>query len=115
MKKKGHWVSKVVQPSWFGGSFHYWPEELMPLAYAMACVEVVSTSTERSNEIYLQIIDAWGKPGVQAVYDEIISEIPYSDKKIWKQMIRNPEFELGQDIDKPPWKNLMMVILYELN
>jgi len=30
----------------------------------MACVEVVSKSSEKTGEIYPKIVDAWGKPGV---------------------------------------------------
>jgi len=33
--------------SWFRDTPHYWAEASLPLAYAMACVEVVSKSSEK--------------------------------------------------------------------
>ena len=50
--------------SWFREHPHYWSLASLPFAYAMACVEVVSKSSEKTGEIYPQIVDVWGKPGV---------------------------------------------------
>jgi len=36
-------IRKVLEnPSWFRDTPHYWAEASLPLAYAVACVEVVS-------------------------------------------------------------------------
>jgi hypothetical protein len=36
----------VDDTSWFRGTPYYWAEASLPLAYAVACVEVVSKSSE---------------------------------------------------------------------
>lgn len=38
--------------SWFRGTPHYWAEASLPLAYAVACVEVVSKSSEKARILY---------------------------------------------------------------
>jgi hypothetical protein len=38
--------------SWFRGSPHYWAEASLPLAYAVACVEIVSENPERACMLY---------------------------------------------------------------
>jgi len=38
--------------SWFRDTPHYWPEASLPLAYAVACVEVVSKSSEKARILY---------------------------------------------------------------
>jgi len=35
--------------SWFRDTPHYWPEASLPLAYAVACVEVVSKMSGKAN------------------------------------------------------------------
>jgi len=46
-------IRKVVaSPSWFRDTPHYWAEVSFPLAYAVACVEVVSTSSEKAGILY---------------------------------------------------------------
>ena len=47
--------------SYFRESFHYCALASLPFAYAMACVEIVSKSSEKAGAIYSQIIEAWGK------------------------------------------------------
>ena len=39
-------------PSWFRDTPHYWAEASLPLAYAAACVEVVSKSSEKGCILY---------------------------------------------------------------
>jgi len=88
-------------PSWFGEYAHRWPLAALPLAYAMACVEIVSKNSAKAGVIYRQIIEAWGKPGIDAIYKEIISEVPDSEKEEWKQMLKFPESVFKPDADKP--------------
>jgi hypothetical protein len=38
--------------SWFRDTPHYWAEASLPLAYAVACVEVVSRSSEKAEILY---------------------------------------------------------------
>ena len=88
-------------PSWFGEYAHRWPIAALPMAYAMACVEIVSKNSEKAGVIYRQIIEAWGKPGIDAVYKGIISEVPDSEKEEWEKMLKYPETVYEPDADKP--------------
>ncbi len=38
--------------SWFRDTPYYWAEASLPLAYAVACVEVVSKSSEKASVLY---------------------------------------------------------------
>lgn len=38
--------------SWFRDTPHYWAEASLPLAYAVACVEVVCKSSEKAGVLY---------------------------------------------------------------
>jgi hypothetical protein len=79
--------SILNNPSWFREHPHYWALASLPFAYAMACVEVVSRNSGKAEAIYRQIIQAWGKPGVKAMYEAILSEIPDSVKEELKQAL----------------------------
>jgi hypothetical protein len=46
-------------PSWFRDTPYYWAEASLPLAYALACVEVVSKSSEKARILYDRIVEAW--------------------------------------------------------
>jgi hypothetical protein len=50
MKKNGEAaIRKVLEnPSWFRETPHYWAEASLPLAYAVACVEVAYESSEQA-------------------------------------------------------------------
>lgn len=62
--------------SWFRDSPHYWAEASLPFAYATACVEVVSKSSDKARTIYNRIIEAWSDAGLKAVFDEVPSIKP---------------------------------------
>jgi hypothetical protein len=49
--------------SWFRGDPYYWAEASLPFAYALACVEVVSKSSEKARVLYNKIVEAWNAPG----------------------------------------------------
>jgi len=59
MEKKGE-LKKALKDirnvagdtSWFRDASHYWAEALLPLAYAVACVEVVCKSSENARILY---------------------------------------------------------------
>lgn len=45
---------KIVEnnTSWFRDTPHYWAEASLPLAYVVACVEVVARSSEKARILY---------------------------------------------------------------
>ena len=47
--------------SWFRDDPHRWAIASMPLAYAVACVEVIAVNSEQAGDIYQKIFDAWRK------------------------------------------------------
>jgi hypothetical protein len=42
----------LSNPSWFREHPYYWAEASLPFAYALACVEVVSESSEKARVLY---------------------------------------------------------------
>ena len=87
--------------SWFRDTPHRWAESSLPLAYAMACVEVVSKMSDKAGAIYRQIIEAWGKPGLKVLREALISEVPDSEIEKVKSALLHPENELIPDPNKP--------------
>ena len=87
--------------SWFRDTPHYWAEASLPLAYAVACVEVVSKSSERARILYNKIIEAWTGAGIKAISDEISSIIPESGKEKIRKALIHPETELLPDPNRP--------------
>ncbi len=87
--------------SWFRDTPHYWAEASLPLAYAVACVEVVCESSEKARILYNRIVEAWSAPGVKAVFDDIASMIPESGKEEIKDALIHPETELLPDPNRP--------------
>jgi hypothetical protein len=70
-------IRKVLEnPSWFREHPHYWASASLPFAYAMACVEIVSKSSEKARILYNGIIEAWSDAGIRAIFDEIASIKP---------------------------------------
>jgi hypothetical protein len=87
--------------SWFRNDPHRWTTASLPLAYATACVEVVSKSSEKAASLYKQILEAWDNPGVTKISKEIYAEIPDSTQEEIKQTLINPEKALLPDPNKP--------------
>ncbi len=87
--------------SWFRETPHRWPNDLLPFAYAFACVEVVAEKSEKAGKIYQQIIEGWGNPEVQGFFDTVNSEISDSDKENVKQALIHPESFLLPDPNAP--------------
>lgn len=94
-------ITKVASTSWFRGTPHRWPDAAIPLAYAMACVEVVSKSSEKARILYSQIVECWGKPEIKAYFEKVRSIIPDSEKEEIKQTFIHPENALLPDPNKP--------------
>jgi len=87
--------------SWFRDTPHYWAEASLPLAYAVACVEIVCKSSEKARIIYKRIVEAWNDAGIKAMGEEIGSMIPESGKEKIKKAMLHPESELLPDPNRP--------------
>ena len=70
--------NKVDNTFWFRDTPHYWAQASLPLAYAVACVEVVCKNSKKASILYNRIVEAWSEAGIRAISDEIASVI--SDK-----------------------------------
>ena len=49
--------NKANDTSWLRDTPHYWPEASLPLAYAVACAEVVCKSSEKARMLYNKIVE----------------------------------------------------------
>ena len=87
--------------SWFRDTPHRWATASLPLVYAAACVEVVAQMSDKAGEVYQRIIEGWAKPGIKAVYEAIICEVPESEIEKIKNAMLHPETELLPDPNKP--------------
>jgi hypothetical protein len=87
--------------SWFRDTPHYWAEAWLPLAYAVACVEVVCESSEKARILYNRIIEAWKGAEIKVISDKIYSVIPESEKGKIKNALLHPETELLPDPNRP--------------
>jgi hypothetical protein len=65
--------------SWFMDVPYHWPTASLPFAYAVACVEVVAQSSEKAGELYKQIIESWWDPGLKAISEALMAEVPESE------------------------------------
>lgn len=108
MKEKGDLRegAKVIKnagdgTSWFRDTPHYWAKGSLPLAYALACVEVVSKSSEKARVLYNRIVEAWSDSRIKSVSDKIFSIIPDSGKEKVKNALLHPESGLSPDLNKP--------------
>ena len=95
MKKVG------VVSSWFTDSPHYWAEASLPLAYAVACVEVACQGSERAGMLYDSLVKAWSGSGAKAVSETIGSMIEKSGKEKIREAALHPERELLPDPNRP--------------
>jgi hypothetical protein len=87
--------------SWFGEYAHRNPDAALPLMYAMACIEIVANESGKAKKIYQSIINAWGKPNIKSLYDQLISDFSDNDIKGFENIARNPEILFEDDINKP--------------
>ena len=87
--------------SWFRDTPHRWASASLPFAYALACVEVVSKSSEKARVLYNKIVEAWSAPGMKMVFDDIASMIPESGKEEIKDALLHPETGFSPDPNKP--------------
>ena len=87
--------------SWFKGDPNRWPVATLPMAYASACVEVLTKKSEKGKVIYSQLVEAWGEANTQKMWEEIMAELSESDKERINQAFLHPEKELSPDVNKP--------------
>ena len=95
--------------SWFGEYAHRWPDAALPMAYAMACVEVVYQNSEKAGLIYKDILKAWVKPETSKLYEEVVSKMSNSEIKRWKELIKHPESVIKSDVNEP-WEKLPLAL-----
>lgn len=83
--------------SWFKDTPHYWAQASLPFAYATACVEVVSKSSEKARILYNRIIEEWSDAEMETISDGVSSIIPESGRERKKKVLVHPEIELLPD------------------
>jgi hypothetical protein len=86
--------------SWFGKYSHRNPDAALPMMYAMACIEIITNASDKAKEIYQELIEAWGKPDVESLYNELISIFSDEDIKEFENVVKNPELVFEGDINK---------------
>jgi hypothetical protein len=91
----------AIKTSWFRDIPYHWATASLPLAYAVACVEVVAQSSVKAGELYKQIIESWGNPGLKAVYEALMAEVPDSELEKVKEALLHPETGFLPDPNKP--------------
>jgi len=109
MAKRGHasnnrkYTAKrnATTGSFFGEHSHRLPEAGEPMAYAMACVEVVANWSPRGRELYRELVKAWAAPGARAFYEQFMAEVPDEEVEKWKDGLRNPGLALLPDPNRP--------------
>ena len=95
----------LASTSWFGEFAHRSPGAAKPIHYAMSCIEVVLENSEKARAIFNQIVEAWGKPGVHALYEKVMSNVPDEEKEKWRQTVKSADVLFEQDPNKP-FKNI---------
>ena len=100
-KRKFKPRSKTVTASFFTDHAHRWPEAGEPMAYAMACVEVVIDCSPLGRDLYQELVKAWSAPGVKAFYEQFMAEVPEDEVEGWKEGLMHPELMLLPDPNKP--------------
>jgi len=71
---------------------------MKPLLLAAACVDIAVEHSEDASVIYRQIIDAWDRPGCQALLKDNIA-LPIAEIKVWEQAVTgNNEYESEFDV-----------------
>jgi len=102
------WLPKFIknnEDSWFTDYAHRWPDAAMPMGYAMACIEVVASSSGEAGNIFKELVKAWSKPGTDELYNVVISRMSNSEMEEWKELIKHPESIIKSDINEP-WEEL---------
>ena len=91
----------ISNNSLFRDTPHYWVKVSLPLAYAMACIEVVLKNSEQARIIYQKILKAWIEPEFLDLSQKLNSEIPESEHERIKKALKHPETEFYPNSEKP--------------
>ena len=51
-------------------AINYWLSGALAFARAIACVEIVLLRSDKANDIYREIVQAWGLPGCKNILDD---------------------------------------------
>lgn len=90
-----------ITGSFFGEHAHRLPEAGEPMAYAMACVEVVANWSPRGRELYQELVRAWTAPGVKGFCEQFMANMGEDEVEEWRDKLRNPGLALSPDPNKP--------------
>jgi hypothetical protein len=92
VKKNRRYRARVepVTGSFFTEHAHRLPETGEPIAYAMACVEVIANFSPRGAELYREVVRAWAAPEVKGFYKQFMAEVPEEDVLEWKEKLGSP-------------------------
>jgi len=101
MKRNPTTRANAVSESFFTEHAHGWPDAGVPMAYAMACVEVVANCSPHAGEIYRELVKAWAAPNVKGFYKQVMATLPDQDVEDWKDQLRNPGLAFLPDPYKP--------------
>jgi len=84
--------------SWFRETPHYWAEAWLPLAYAVACVEVVCEGSEKAG----------------ALYNSLETEIHYRCANIGMfafSCVHSSTVNIGMSVQRCPWVSDCVCVL----
>ena len=96
--------------SWFGNTPHYWAEASLPLAYAVACVEVVCESLEKACILYNRIIEAWSDAGIKAIFASSIVIISSFQRILGVELLFGNATPFNDAPQRAHWQLLSFVI-----
>jgi len=84
---------------------HRWPVEAEPMAYAMACIEVVLEESEQAAQVFRDLACAYDRPGPQGSNDPLRSAIAGKRYEKLKEQLVSAVSEAQQNVHKP-WSDL---------
>lgn len=67
------------------------------MGYAMACVEVAANCSPRGRDLYEELVSVWAAPGLKALYEQFMAEVPEEEVEGWKERLKRPEIMLLPD------------------
>lgn len=73
----------------YGAKTHYWNNEIKLLLIAALCVYRALEFSTKAKEVYKSILEAWGKPNVYFLYEQLISELSDTDLKEFEKEKRD--------------------------
>ena len=96
--------------SWFRDTPHRWASASFPLACAVACVEVVSKSSEKAGIFYNRIVEAWSDPGIKAILASSIVIISSFQKILGAELLFGNATPFNDAPQRAHWQLLPLVM-----